>query len=262
MVNYDSQCASFNDKGNTLENFHINDGFDNLMAGYMNPKSNRHGRMNFNAQSYVPSNYLKQDKIHINSNEFTINQNFDTTEQNLVKDTEKLHISRTDESTAKLKAELTLRDQIIKNLTDQLSAQNKSKRLNNATPSGGTSVGTSFKMPINYFELLQDMAKSLKEKTQELEETKERLEGLLVSIALRSDTTNDSSFTNYGHYDEQELAHKIVSKMTLLKKENDALLKMASYSNKGSLLIEVGMLRDINDSLRSKHPKSPDTPRP
>lgn len=154
------------------------------------------------------------------------------------------------EEVKRYKVELVVKNQIIKNLSDQLNTLNKLKdnRLSemgwNVTPNKG------LKVPSNHYQLFKDLTKTLQERTQELDETKERLEALLVSLAMNE--ASNTKFTNNGNFDEQELTHKIVSKLSLLQNENENLLKMISFGNKLSLLIELGLLKNENKILKDK----------
>lgn len=53
-------------------------------------------------------------------------------------------------------------------------------------------------------------------------------------------------------YDVEELSHKLLYKMNQLHTENDELVKMVSMSNKSSLLVEIGMLKQQVAELKEK----------
>ncbi|CAI5759683.1 unnamed protein product [Candida verbasci] len=144
----------------------------------------------------------------------------------------------------KLKIELMLKNQIIKNLTDQLK-----KQPTTPVETRSDSNNTTFKVPKNHYQLFIDLSTTLQEKTQELEDTKKRLEVVLfassqLQSASSSISGSSSTTTNSIHqYDVQELSHKILNKLNKLETENDQLLKLLSYGNKSSLLIEIGLLK-------------------
>lgn len=196
--------------------------------------------MNISAPSYVPynygSNYVHYDKYYNNQTcelydrsslqNFAINAN----------KKDKIH-----EELERTKVDLVIKNQLIKNLSDQLNLLNRPKGVHHAQADG-------FKVPQNYYELFKDLTKSLKDKTSELEETKERLESIVVALSMN----NHHSLLVNGEFDEQELAHKIINKLALLQSENENLLKMISSSNKLSLIIELGLLKSENGQLKEK----------
>lgn len=112
------------------------------------------------------------------------------------------------------------------------------------------------KMPNNYYQLFRDLTRTLNERTQELEDTKSRLEAIVVAMVMGKNST----ITSNGSFDGQELAHRITNKMEVLQAENEALLKMISHSNKQSLLIEIGLLKNENNLLRQKLEKADSKP--
>lgn len=124
----------------------------------------------------------------------------------------------------KLKGELILKNQIIKNLTDQISIMTKTDQL------------PTFMAPKNHYQLFQDLLKTLQEKSTELQETNQRLEAVLVA--------------NSENYDVEELSHKLVHRLTQLQQENENLLKIISFGNKTNLLIEIGLLKHEIELLK------------
>ncbi|KAK6462032.1 hypothetical protein DFJ63DRAFT_318886 [Scheffersomyces coipomensis] len=152
-----------------------------------------------------------------------------------------------------LKVDLILKNQIIKNLTDQLSliSKLKTKSLTEVMNTTSSTTNNGIKLAKNHYQLFQDLSRTLQEKTIELEETKSRLEAILVSLTV-TNNSNNSSFIKQGQYDEQELSHKIISKIEGLTNENETLLKLISFGNKSSLLIELGLLKRENNSLKEK----------
>ncbi|CUM63232.1 uncharacterized protein PRCAT00000803001 [Priceomyces carsonii] len=150
----------------------------------------------------------------------------------------------------KLKVEIMVKNQIIKSLTDQLNTANFVKSKNLESLGRKSSSSGTMKIPNNFYQLFKDLTRTLMEKTQELDETKQRLEAILVSITINNSSNNH--FTANGNYDEQEIAHKIVNKLSLLQNENENLLKMISFSNKSSLMIELGLLKNENKLLKEK----------
>lgn len=143
-----------------------------------------------------------------------------------------------------LKLELLFKNQVNKSLSEKL----KLLKTEDASDSSASPGDGNVRMPNNYYQLFRDLTRTLIERTQELDDTKARLEAILVGLVM----TKDSTVATYGTFDAQDLAHKITNKMCVLQKENEALLNMVSYSNKQSLLVEMGLLKGENDALRQR----------
>lgn len=151
------------------------------------------------------------------------------------------------EEVQKLKNELILKNQMIKNLTDQISIMIKnknSKAYYEVKEDAGDSRSPVFRLPQNHYQLFQDLSKTLQEKCQELDDANQRMEIILVANHI-------SNNTGIG-YDVEELSHKLLYKMNQLQAENDELVKMVSLSNKSSLLVEIGMLKQQIIQLTKK----------
>ena len=137
-----------------------------------------------------------------------------------------------------LQLDLDLRNQMIESLIEQISAS--------STEQVENSRDGSIRIPNNYLKLFETLNKKYKDKSDELEQTKERLESIVTAISMNSQRAR----TFNGYYDEEEISHKIISKLCALDTENENLLKMISSSNKSSLIIEIGLLRDENNKLK------------
>lgn len=144
-----------------------------------------------------------------------------------------------------LRMELNFKNLVNKTLNEKL----KSLTINDDAAPTATSPGDSrIAMPSNYYQLFRDLTRTLNERTQELEETKNRMEAILVGLVMNK----DSSVSTDGTFDPQETAHRITTKLSILQKENETLLKMVSHGNKQSLLVELGLLKNENELLRKK----------
>lgn len=144
-----------------------------------------------------------------------------------------------------LRMELSFKNLVNKNLNEKL----KSLTINDDAAPTSTSPGDSrITMPTNYYQLFRDLTRTLNERTQELEDTKNRMEAILVGLVMNK----DSSVSTDGTFDPQETAHRITTKLSILQKENETLLKMVSHGNKQSLLVELGLLKNENKLLRKK----------
>ncbi|ODV81327.1 uncharacterized protein CANTADRAFT_87337 [Suhomyces tanzawaensis NRRL Y-17324] len=184
------------------------------------------GQLNINAPSYIPA-YAKEP---------------------VFPDVPASRLQAAEQECQELKVEMILKNQMIKNLTEQLSVMDhaRSQQIKELSYPPIVGMDQSIRIPHNHYQLFQDLSKTLQEKISELEDTREKLETLIVSISMG---TSGVRFTQDGHYDEQELTHKIVSKLQLLKAENDNLLHMFSYGTTTSLMVELGLLRNENKTL-------------
>lgn len=145
-----------------------------------------------------------------------------------------------------LQMELNFKTLVNKALSEKLKALTVR---DDAASAAVTSPGDSrIRMPNNYYQLFKDLTRTLNERTQELEDTKSRLEAIVVGLVMNK----GSSITTDGTFDPQELAHRITAKLSTLHSENQTLLRMVSRGNKQSLLVELGMLKSENKLLREK----------
>ncbi|KAG7660894.1 MUM2 [[Candida] subhashii] len=238
--------------------------------------------MNINAPSYVPNNYTTNygsNTGNVNSiinNPTSPNNNsndkykyyYNTANANvnsIVMNNKKMVDSddNLQEEYHKLKIELILKNQIIKNLTDQINLMNKQKTsIEESFNNNNNNLNGIFKIPKNHYQLFQDLSKTLQEKSIDLEETKDRLEAVLVALTCDGNNNNNNnnntggggvSSSSSGYtFDVEELSHKLINKLCLLSEENENLLKMISYGNKTSLLIEIGLLRHELETLKKK----------
>lgn len=106
----------------------------------------------------------------------------------------------------------------------------------------------SFEIPKTHEELYIRLNEKLRSTQEELEETNLRLESVLTAIALNP----TQSIISSGRYDEEEVAHRIVTKLQLLTEENDEMAKMLSYGKSKEKDIEIGLLRKQNIELKDK----------
>lgn len=141
-----------------------------------------------------------------------------------------------DNELEKYRLQLNLKSQIIINLNKKLDAVTSGQEPGDLDP----------KTNEKFYRLFQELSEKLDRKTAELNKVNEMFEGLLVSISMNA---GDGGLHNI---DEQELTHKIVNKINYLTLENENLLKLVSYSNKLSLLIELGLLKNEVKQLQLK----------
>ncbi|CDK25184.1 unnamed protein product [Kuraishia capsulata CBS 1993] len=92
----------------------------------------------------------------------------------------------------------------------------------------------------------QSQIQLLEEKARDAEM---RLETVLTAIALNP---NPGAATRTGRYDEQEMAHKIFTKMKILTEENDEMAKMLSFGRSKQKDIQIGLLKAENEELKER----------
>lgn len=173
--------------------------------------------MNVNAPSYSPDTVSKVEEVASKTSGDSTGTNADA-----------------------LMIELAFKNHVNKALNDKLRLVKENCE---ATASPGD---TRIMMPNAYYQIFRDLTRTLNERTQELEETKARLDSIVMGLLM----TKDPAVTKTGSFDAQDLAHRITTKMAVLQAENDALLDMVSRSNKQSLVIELNLLRAENKVLR------------
>ncbi|KAM9897992.1 hypothetical protein OXX79_006563 [Metschnikowia pulcherrima] len=145
-----------------------------------------------------------------------------------------------------LKSELLFKNQVndsLKNKLKYLSIEEEP-----SFPEDESRLGEQMILPKNYMQLFKDLVRTLNERTQELKDTKSKIEAIVVGAVM----TKDNSVEYYEAFDAQDIAHRITNKLSVLQSENEALLNMVSYSNKQSLLIEMGLLKNENKILRDR----------
>lgn len=149
------------------------------------------------------------------------------------------------------KMKLQLKDIIISKLESELEKQKDFEKTVSFSDNKD-----NFEVPKNQEQLYNKLVEKLQLSEKDLEDTKNRLESLITAIALNPKQT---SYKN-GIYDEQEIAHKIISKMQLLTEENEELSKMLSYGKSKEKDIEIGLLRKQNAELLEKIAKLENKP--
>ncbi|QPG73521.1 hypothetical protein FOA43_000832 [Brettanomyces nanus] len=147
---------------------------------------------------------------------------------------------------ADIQVKLQLKDVVIAQLQEEVERSNKQAQAVASIELQMDSEG--FEIPRNHEQLYRKLVEKLQITEKELEDTKTRLEALVTAIALNP----SQSQYKYGRYDEQEIAHKIITKLKMLSEENEELSKMLSYGKAKEKDIEIGLLRAQNSELREK----------
>lgn len=143
------------------------------------------------------------------------------------------------------KTKIQLKDIIISKLELELE---KLKDFQNTILKTQNESSNSFEIPKNHEELYHKLVEKVRSTEAELEDTKTRLESLITAISMNS---TSSSFKS-GRYDEEEISHKIISKLKMLTEENDELSRMVSYGKSKEKDIEIALLRKQNNDLLEK----------
>lgn len=103
----------------------------------------------------------------------------------------------------------------------------------------------ALEVPQNAEQIVKRLSSSLRSKDNELMETKSALESILTALAL--DPTN--SVTKYGRYDAEALAHKMVTRIETLTKENQEMAKMLAYGRAKEMQIQLLLSQMKNKEL-------------
>ncbi|GME77449.1 unnamed protein product [Ambrosiozyma monospora] len=148
-----------------------------------------------------------------------------------------------------MKIKLQLKQSIIDKLEKEVERQNTIlKSFTSTSSSSGSNEEANFEVPKNHVDIYNKLAEKLQATEDELSDTKLRLEAVLTAIALNP----TQSTTKSGRYDEEEVAHKIITKLQMLTEENDEMAKMLSYGKSKEKDIEIGLLRKQNEELTEK----------
>lgn len=127
-----------------------------------------------------------------------------------------------------LKVELRLKDSLIESYEREIEKISQKPASPKAT------------IPSTFYEKYRELAEKAKKTELELKDTKQRLEAIMVAISLNP----GSATTKLGRYDEEEMAHRIISKMRMLNEENTKMAQMLSYGKSKEKSIELALLRN------------------
>lgn len=96
--------------------------------------------------------------------------------------------------------------------------------------------------------VFQRLITSLMSKERELTEAKNRLEALYTAVLLNPSKT----MTKYGQYDEEEMAHRLVTRLEKLVEENQELRDMLDLGKSREKDIQIGLLLTENKRLKEQ----------
>ncbi|QLL34081.1 hypothetical protein HG536_0F04070 [Torulaspora globosa] len=106
---------------------------------------------------------------------------------------------------------------------------------------------TSLEAPKDVEQVFRRLSSTLRSKDDELVETKNAFESIPTALAL--DPSN--SVTKYGRYDAEALAHKMVTRIEILTKENQEMAKMLAYGRAKEMQIERQLAQMKNKELNA-----------
>lgn len=195
---------------------------------------NNNSITNSNINSFQNENIKPQNQFHMDSRALKPSNQF------------KNSMNITDPSEIEtFKGKLQLKDVIINKLESELE---KMKQFQNTILKAQNDSNGNYEIPKNYEELYLKLVEKIQATESELDDTKTRLEALVTAIAMNP---NPSTFKN-GRYDEEEISHKIISKLKMLTEENEELSRMVSYGKSKEKDIEIALLRKQNNDLLEK----------
>lgn len=140
----------------------------------------------------------------------------------------------------KLKLQLKLKENQIESLTNEIKMLNESMLVKEDKESY---------VPYSINEIFNALTKEKLQQSNELTETKLKLDTLITSIVLNP--TNDS--IENGRYDELETSHKILIKLESLKRENEFLLKSLSFGKLKNFEMNLNLLKQENKDLKREN---------
>ncbi|ODV83451.1 hypothetical protein CANARDRAFT_184368, partial [[Candida] arabinofermentans NRRL YB-2248] len=226
---------------NSNSNNNNNNNNNNSSSSSSNNNNNSHSSSNNNSNNNSNSN---SNSITNSNNSQTITINGLQVTRNQIPKQNLQNVSRGDTGSDDLKVQCLLKDSIILKLEKEI----KRIQLILKSASSKNSDPGSFEIPKNHEELYLRLTEKLESTQSDLEDTKLRLEAVLTAVTLNP----LHSATKDGTYDEEEIAHKIISKMQMLTEENEEMSKMLSYGKSKEKDIEIGLLRRENQELKRK----------
>jgi hypothetical protein len=193
-------------------------------------------------QSQPQSLFLKNSNLDNNNIYNNNNNNYDS---RILKQSESKSTDNDVPEIENYKTKLQLKDIIISKLESELE---KMKDFQNTILKTQNDSNGNFEIPKNYEDLYHKLVEKIQSTEAELNDTKIRLESLVTAISMNP---NPSTYKN-GRYDEEEISHKIISKLKMLTEENDELSRMVSYGKSKEKDIEIALLRKQNNDLLEK----------
>lgn len=210
-----------------------------LTSNYNN-NSNPNYTLNQSANNSFSNDIISDNNNSSNNNKGFYNYNYGVLKNTLSKSTD-----MDSSAIENFKTSIQLKDIIIAKLESELE---KAKDFQNTILKTQNDSAGNFEIPKNYEELYHKLVEKIQSTESELQDTKLRLESLVTAISMNP---NPATFKN-GRYDEEEISHKIISKLKMLTEENDELSRMLSYGKSKEKDIEIALLRKQNADLLEK----------
>ncbi|KAG0690097.1 Transcriptional activator spt7 [Pichia californica] len=233
------QQQSINNINNNNNNIN-----NNHQQSFSSGTTNNNFIYNSNTSQFNNDN---NNNISVNTSDF--NKAYNNYDSRVLKSNQSTKLNDTDPSEIdSYKTKLQLKDIIISKLELELE---KSKDFQNTILKTQNDSNLNFEIPKNHEELYHKLVEKCHLTEVELEDTKTRLESLITAISMNNSNNLNSTFKN-GRYDEEEISHKIITKLKMLTEENDELSRMVSYGKSKEKDIEIALLRKQNNDLLEK----------
>lgn len=159
------------------------------------------------------------------------------------------------------KKSTSTKDKLDVNVIDELNGYQDSfffqlaKRNNNALDD---ELYVFPEIPNSINELIARLSKNNENNINKIKDLETRLESIVTAIMMNpmnvSGNVNglNNVPTEYGRYDEEAIAHKLVVRLETLTKENEEMGKMLSYGRSKEMQIDIKLLQRENELLNKR----------
>lgn len=113
-------------------------------------------------------------------------------------------------------------------------------------------------IPNSINELIARLSKNNENNINKIKDLETRLESIVTAIMMNPMNVNgnvnglNNVPTEYGRYDEEAIAHKLVVRLETLTKENEEMGKMLSYGRSKEMQIDIKLLQRENELLNKR----------
>ncbi|KAL6934936.1 hypothetical protein ACO0R3_000903 [Hanseniaspora guilliermondii] len=113
-------------------------------------------------------------------------------------------------------------------------------------------------IPNSINELIARLSRSNENNINKIKDLETRLDSIVTAIMMNPMNINgnvnglNNVPTEYGRYDEEAIAHKLVVRLETLTKENEEMAKMLSYGRSKEMQIDIKLLQRENELLNKK----------
>lgn len=174
---------------------------------------------------------------------------------------EDLNFSNSDDTKAKKAVNVNTKDKFDANGIDELDGYQDSfffqlaKRNTNALDD---ELYVFPEIPNSINELISRLSKTNENSLNKIKDLETRLDSIVTAIMMNPMNINGNAnslnnvSTDYGRYDEEAIAHKLVVRLETLTKENEEMGKMLSYGRSKEMQIEIKLLQRENELLNKR----------